>query len=369
MKIYYGGGYAEFTARPECHCPDGCDVMVSFWDNVLNSGPNTKTFKWTKEIERHRRKQRRMARQNKNGRTLPDDSEINCNSLFYDSGSFNLRKRSWDYAKEHRGDWKGFYDTDEFWEYMESYAAYILKNKSGIDIHANIDVIPDPELSWRNLKWLEAKGLNPLPVIHLGTSVKWLHRHLDEGYDFIGLGGLVASGGIGNNSYARKWCDRMFETICDTNDRTPSIKVHGFGLTGAIARVYPWYSVDSTRWVMVGSFGALLVPRKTKGVYNFDLKPREVSVTVEGLGANMQMNRVHISHLKRRERELFDEWLDFIKVPLGVSKGEEVIEEGVTNNRRMRILAGIRYFEHFKASLPEWPWPWKSKRGKGFGLC
>ena len=81
---------------------------------------------------------------------------INPDSLFMDSGSFSLWTRAAKWAKENGLDepW-GFYDTEEFWSYIDGYASFIKKNHRGIDLYANVDVIPNPELSWRNLRYLE----------------------------------------------------------------------------------------------------------------------------------------------------------------------------------------------------------------------
>lgn len=302
-------------------------------------------------------------------RDLPKDDEVKPDSLFYDSGSFALRRQSMEWAKETGRDWREFYDTDDFFTYLDRYAEFIFAHKDVIDIYANIDAIPDPDISWRNLQLLKHKGLDPLPVIHLGTSMKWVRRHLNQGYKFIGLGGLVSSGGFGSKHSARSWLDQVFEILCDTPDRTPMVRTHGFGLTGPMAWLYPWWSVDSTSYIRAGAFGIIKVPNKRRKEWHFLSSPKSIFVSPEGMAAESSKDGDHIDKLYPNERQQMLDWLLFIGVPLGKTGNEgEIIEEGVINTRRLRILANLRYFDLWAKSIPPYPQPWRSKRGGGFGL-
>lgn len=197
---------------------------------------------------------------------------------FIDSGSFTLWTKAKEFGIENNcGEWE-FYDTDEFYAYLEGYAAFVKKYHYGIDLCANVDVLPfkssgippkgkdSHTLSYRNLKLLEEMGITPVPVVHLFADINvWLRRYVEEGYPVIGLGGLVGSAMTEN---CRKWVDRCFNFVCP--DGKPVVKLHGFGISAHeyILR-YPWYSVDSTTWTKLGAFGYIIVPKFRKERFIF----------------------------------------------------------------------------------------------------
>ena len=287
-------------------------------------------------------------------------------SHFLDSGSFTLWTKAAKYAKENdTGKWE-FYHTDEFWKYMDDYAAFIKKWKRGIDLYANVDVIPNPKLSWRNLKYLEDKhGLNPVPVVHYTTHLKWLRRHMEAGYELIGLGGLVGST---RQLSCRGWLDRAFNMVCASSDRLPKVRVHGFGVTNfSLMLTYPWWSVDSVTWAKVGGFGGILMPHKRGGKFVFDLAPYIVKMSMES--DNKMKADAHYLTMKGRERKIIREWLDLIEIPLGKQQNGEVIENGVMTRHTERRAACLHFFERTRKSLPEYPWPFKhASVREGLGL-
>ncbi len=56
---------------------------------------------------------------------------------------------------------------------------------------------------------MRSRGLNPIPVYHLGENISWLRKYIDEGCDYIGLSPLPGS------TTARNWVffDECFEDI------------------------------------------------------------------------------------------------------------------------------------------------------------
>lgn len=241
-------------------------------------------------------------------------------------------------------------------------------------------MIPDPELSWRNQQYLESKGIKPVPVVHLKTPMKWVKHYMSRGYDLLGLGGLVASGGFGSQRGIYQWLDEVFNLICHTSKGTPCIKTHGFGLMGPVTYRYPFYSVDSTAWVMKGSFGWVLIPKKRKGRFVFGEDPPHrrsdmpysVAVTDPSLmpeGTVPGRMDDHFLSLGKNERKLVMEWLDLIQIPYGkVNVKGEIVEEGVSTNRRLRILAGLRFYEEMLKRYKDYPWPFSTTTRQSFGL-
>ena len=82
-----------------------------------------------------------------------------------------------------------------------------------------------------------------IPVHHFLDRDRYLQQYLDQGYRYIGLGGMVGM----PRKLVRVWLDRMFEKYLTNSNGTAKVKVHGFGLTTIdLLSRYPWHSVDST---------------------------------------------------------------------------------------------------------------------------
>lgn len=171
-----------------------------------------------------------------------------------------------------------WYETDEFWKYVDDYAEFIKKNLDSIDFYVNVDAIFNPKITWKAQKYMEDKhGLRPLPVIHYGTDLKWIKRYIKKGYDFIGLGGLGQT--VSKQSYL-DWADAVYDMLCDNPKRLPCVKTHGFAMTSfKLMRRYPWWSVDSASWVKSGGFGKIWIPKKRNGTWDYKLQPHNFFVS------------------------------------------------------------------------------------------
>jgi hypothetical protein len=271
---------------------------------------------------------------------------------FFDSGAFSIAKKALVYYQEHEGYRWAYYDKPEFWTYMEKYVQFVKQYKDAFDLYANVDVIGNPELTWRNQQWLEKRGLTPVPVIHYPSDMKWLKHYIEHGYEMVGFGLIKHhTFGIRDNDIA--WLDKAFDFICCTPDRIPKIKVHDFGVTAfRVLRRYPWYSCDSTRWIRDASVGDFLVPSRKANVWNFDKVYRFIASA-----SPRKKDKYHWDNLTSEERRLVHTWLDTIKVPLGNQN-----ESGVQNNNDWRAIANARTIDYFASTLPKWPWPYKQKR-------
>lgn len=145
---------------------------------------------------------------------------------------------------------------------LKDYAYFILENQDIIHIASNLDAIGEgnEQESYDRQKQLE-DYLGSLkdqvkPVHHVRDHDDWLKRYLDEGCDYIFIGGMVPE----STKDLLKWLDHIWYKYLTHSDGTPKIRVHGFGLTTTTLMFrYPWYSVDSTRWVMESRFGGLLM--------------------------------------------------------------------------------------------------------------
>lgn len=157
---------------------------------------------------------------------------------------------------------------------LQEYADYIKRNQAWIGIASNLDVIGagNEEGTYRNQKTLEDMGVKICPVHHARDDDKWLVKYMKEGYDYIFLGGMVPE----SKPYLREWLDRIWGQYLADADGWPRVKIHGFGLTdNELMWRYPWYSVDSTSWVMKSRMGAVSVdfPHRVATVTFSDQSP------------------------------------------------------------------------------------------------
>ncbi len=133
-------------------------------------------------------------------------------------------------------------DIDNYIEFLQTYA-------SSIEIYANLDSIGDAVKSFDNFKYMKSKGMSPLPVFHQGEDYSYLEHYLKT-EPYIALGGMVGF----SNDKLMPWLDTCFSYI---KHHWP-VKIHGFGITSPdLMKRYPFYSVDSTSWLMSGRFGEI----------------------------------------------------------------------------------------------------------------
>ena len=139
---------------------------------------------------------------------------------------------------------------------IDKYAKYIRDYWDIIDVASVLDAVGDAEATYRNQRTLEDLGCPVLPCFHYGEDLKWLSYYLDH-YEHITIGGMVPI----SNVALQKWLGRIWQSHLSNSDGTARVRVHGFGLTSLdLINRYPWHSIDSTRWIMQGAYGAALHP-------------------------------------------------------------------------------------------------------------
>lgn len=277
-------------------------------------------------------------------------------SHFLDSGAFTQYTQSLKFQENTGKDRLEYYNTSAFWTYMKRYVQFIKKYNKGIDLYANVDVIGCPELTWRNQQWLEKKGVKPIPIVHYGTDpvMRWMGHYINKGYDLIGLGNMAFNTTRRSNIII--WLNDVFDYICDSKGM-PKIKLHGFGISSVSLWIkYPWYSVDSTSIHKKSGYGWILVPYystlKKKYLY-VERPPLHVSISEESPLIKTS-NNIHYSKLNISEKQMINQWLKHIKIPLGNKK-----IKGVLNNGTLRKIALFMYYEKVTEALPQWPWRFK----------
>lgn len=281
--------------------------------------------------------------------------------IFLDSGAFSIY---WQKVYPKGNDYS-FYDTKEFWTYVDTYAEFMKKWAKDIPLYANCDAIYNPERSWEVLKYLENEhGLSPVPVIHTNTPIKWVEKHVEAGYEYLGIGGMgnpATSAGTKKEKY-KKWADKVFEVLCPGPSYLPVLKPHGFGITSQeLLLRYPWWSVDSTAWAKRAGYGKIYVPHYRKGAFVFsDVKDASYDLFI-GFDSSYKKDKGrHFENISSLHQEIVKTWLKEIDVPLGKVDSEgNILEAGVTTSYDFRCLANLLFLERLRLSLPDWPWPFR----------
>jgi hypothetical protein len=76
-------------------------------------------------------------------------------SLFCDSGAHSFHNKNT--KREANKHTFSFYESDEFWKFIDDYADFLKVNKELIETYVTVDVIFNPELSWKTQKYLKKK--------------------------------------------------------------------------------------------------------------------------------------------------------------------------------------------------------------------
>ena len=264
---------------------------------------------------------------------------------------------------------------------IQEYIKFIKTHEDVIDVYANLDVIGNAKATWKNQLLMEKAGLNPLPVFHFGEEESYLETLIDK-YEYIAVGGMVKSGDL------KSFLDRIFTHFICGKDGFPKVKVHGFGLTSLPLMLrYPWYSVDSTSWVVTGRMGSIYIPRYKGGKWVYDENSWKIAVS--NRSPNTKDAGKHIETLPPIEKRILIRYIYEKGYKLGKSEFKEVkpdhvlvenerwaekkkkdqqkrlleiiVEPGISNKYQLRDEMNIIYFLDLEKSMPEWPWAFKKK--------
>ena len=284
--------------------------------------------------------------------------------LFLDSGAFSA--------------WSKGIEID-----IDKYIEFIKNNLNVLAAYAVLDSIGDPKKTLKNQKIMEKAGLSPVPCFHYGEDFYYLEYYLER-YDYIALGGMVPI----STKDLQVWLEDIFDSyVCDESGM-PTTKIHGFGMTSHRLMVrYPWYSLDSTSWVLTGRFGGVYVPKKINGEYNYIKEPWKVNFSSKS--SSRKEEGKHFLTFTEDEKKVIQEYLYSKGFFIGVSQHKKVkkdyklkenevwfnrkkneveviIDSGVMNDYRKRDEINIQYFLDMEAAMPKWPWRYRPKKTRGF---
>jgi len=249
---------------------------------------------------------------------------------------------------------------------MDDYCKHIDKHHEYITIYANLDVIHDGEGSYRNWRRMRSRGYDPMPVYHAETDPKYLVKYLESGVEHVAIGAISQM----TTSARLTNLDDMWRTYLTDDMGLPIRKFHGFGLTAPkIAVKYPWYSVDSTSWVMYGRYGIVLIPKWGDGKWVYDSTPHKVKVSSRS-PAQFQEQSTHWVECTDIQKEHHLRYFAEKGYVLGEStvykedgKIKETVEkEGLCNNGKYRDELNMIYYLHLADFPPKYPWKCSLKK-------
>lgn len=223
-------------------------------------------------------------------------------SYFYDGFQTNTPSKELLNGKEHCDDL--FLDSGAFTAFtkkvtipLERYAAFVRETRSMWTVCSSLDAIGDAAQSYAYFHELRALGADVCPVFHAREDDSWLVKYLDEGHPYIFLGGMVPE----TTPWLLKWLDHLWDAYLTNSDGTPRVKVHGFGLTNQrLITRYPWYSVDSSSWLMTGVYGICAFPHGS-GLIKVDFSTQSNS--------RRKFSAPHYTVLPKEMRDVVDSWL------------------------------------------------------------
>jgi hypothetical protein len=228
-------------------------------------------------------------------------------------------------------------ETPEYIQYRKDFIKFIKQYEGRIDHYSNLDVINNPELTEKNQKILEKAGLNPIPVFHLGSDLKWLDYYIEK-YDYIALGGLVPN----PTRVLIPWLDKVWKEHILDKDGFPKVKVHGFACTALpLMTRYPWASVDSATCRKLAMYGWITLPE-----YNSH-KLKTIQISSRDIALKDRLTKGVIRELDRRANRL-DTSIDEL--------ADSIIGRVIWNY--------IVFSEKIQKEVPFWPWNFNTRTPK-----
>jgi hypothetical protein len=249
---------------------------------------------------------------------------------------------------------------------LDEYIEYIKKCGDNISAHISLDVIGDGDKTYDNWQYMRSKGLDPIPTYHLGTDPKYLQRYLKE-TDYIGLGGVA---GVTTSRTVRETFNALWNNYLTDKKGLPLCKIHGMGITDVrIVAGYPWYSIDSSTWLMTSRRGIIIVPQLSSGKAPDYSVAKRVEVSTKS--PHRKRRGQHIENLGSLQKALLLNFIHSKGFILGSSKQnefgetlskengkEDIIERGLSNDYIPRDYINVDFFLELEKSLLNWPWSW-----------
>ncbi len=218
---------------------------------------------------------------------------------------------------------------------VEQYAEFVKEYGDMFTVCSSLDAIGSGDESargsWENFQALQGLDANVWPVWHVREPDSWLEQYIEEGWEFIFIGGMVPE----TTKWLKERLDGLFYGILTDEEGLPCAKYHGFGLTDQLLMFrYPWYSVDSTSWLMTGVFGSVVFPGDG----------RLIKVTFSDQSKDLyKKNSWHYRNLPKESRIQVDLWLNKF----------DVTAEQCETSYKYRDAVNAATFQEMENRIPE----------------
>lgn len=274
--------------------------------------------------------------------------------LMVDSGAYSAWARNQKLPVGKRKEPKSIIPVQEYIDWIHA----CLKRHPRMK-YVNLDVIGDGAASYDNWIEMRRQGLNPLPVYHAPSDIKWLHKYLEH-TNWLGIGAIVKM----TTKERIPALDRIWGEHLVDKQGMPTCKIHGMGITSwSLMKRYPWHSVDSTSWLQMAMFGRVLIARTKNGEWDYSQKPIAIGASEDS--PTKKQKGKSLMTISPAESKITQRYLAFVGMKMGkTGDNGEVEEEGILNSWRCRCRMNVLFFARFMQHL-EWPRPFESHRPKG----
>ncbi|MFS0841318.1 hypothetical protein [Paenibacillus sp. 1P03SA] len=136
---------------------------------------------------------------------------------------------------------------------VEEYASFLDRFQHLIYGAFTLDVIGNADASRENTEYLRAKGFSPIEVFHYGSDWSELKKMVSADQEVIGIGGTVGL----SEKKKREYFTELF-------DRFPGQLFHLLGCGSPLILEFPFFSSDSSTWLLGRKFKILTTPKQVK---------------------------------------------------------------------------------------------------------
>lgn len=126
--------------------------------------------------------------------------------------------------------------------------------------------------NWMNMGNCGVPRDKIIPVYHQNDPVEWLDKYLDAGVQYIG----ISPANDNTTQTKMEWMETLRPFLFDGAGR-PVVKTHGFAVTSYdLMKFWDWYSVDSASWKLAAAWGAIYLPRRRGGQFDYSVSPLQL---------------------------------------------------------------------------------------------
>lgn len=269
--------------------------------------------------------------------------EVEGVNLIIDSGAFSIWNKG------------GTLDLQDYIDFLKNFEKNHLSKFNEV-WYVNLDVIPgkqgDKFISTEQVRQAADDGFdnylkmrnegwdNIIHVFHQGESVDVLDRLLDTDPEYVGI-----SPSNDSMTAARKiWLTEAFNHI---KQKKGYVKTHGFAVTSIdLMNAFPWFSVDSTSWFMIGMYGKLCIPLDKRGQVITDedsiiCDKFEISLSERKKNSKDSYNYIYL-HNRDRAYQI-DKYMDYLYKKYQLSR-----KQLCSHRNEGRVAANLAMFLRFE---------------------